>query len=557
LGSNLEPNFTDSRAEEASLSDRLHVLWRRKFIVVQMVILVPLAAVLFSLTREPRYEASAGVLLSRQSLASTLTGTPDPGVYLQPERLTQTQAELARAPTIARRTLAAAGPELMSPEDFLDSSSVSPKPNADVLEFKVSHHDRRFARRLASEYARQFTIYRDELDSIAVKRASAELATRIAELERRGGRTLPLYASLREKQRDLETLAALETSGALVVRDAERAVQVAPRPALAGALGLALGLIVGSALAFFLEAFDTRVSSADEVRRRLRLPLLGQIPEPSRSVSRLGELALVVDPSSVTAEAFRILRTNIDLINLEHQAKTLLVTSAVRRESKSTTVANLALAFSQMGRHVALVDLDTRQPMLDSLFDIGSEQAGLTEVALGYVKLEDALCSIAFEEAVPTIRQGVTGGLRSDGHLKLLTCGAAPPNPGEFVASGRVRDILTQLQDRFDLVLIDAPPLLLSGDALALSARVDGIIVVTRLNVVRRPTLNEVGRILESSAAPPLGVVLTGVEIDGTYGHHYESARKIRERRSRTSTSDQAQQLRSKGVRNGAAPRQR
>jgi succinoglycan biosynthesis transport protein ExoP len=547
-------------AEESSLPDRLQVLRRRKWILVQMVIVVPLVAVLFSMTREPRYEASAGVLLSRPSLVSTLTGTPDPGAYLKPERLMQTEAELALTPVVAKRTLAAVGLGSMSPDDFLEASSVTPKPNADLLKFKASNRDPNVAKRLATEYARQFTIYRDEVDSIAIDRARRKLAKRISDLERSGARTLPLYQSLLEKQRDLETLAALGNSSPRVVREADKAVQVAPRTMLAGVFGLALGIVLGIGLAFLLEAFDARVSSADEVRRRLRLRLLGQIPEPSRAVVSRNELAVLVDPSSATAEAVRMLRTNIDLINLERQtnidlvnferqAKSILVTSCVPREWKSTTIANLAVAYAQAGKRVALVDLDIRLPTLHFLFDIPPEQPGLTDVVLGYATLEEALCKIVFRETDVTLEQRVNGGLKIEGVLRLLACGSPPPNPGEFVGGHQVEAILAELRDRFDLILIDSPPLLLFGDALALSANVDGILVVTRLNLVRRATLNEVRRALDASAAPPLGVALVGAETDGGYGDY---ARYRRWRISRAQTIHEHNSARSWPTRRGA-----
>jgi tyrosine-protein kinase len=533
MAARLEQDITGGadELEEAGLGDRLQILWRRKWIVVLMVSLVPLATILFSLTREPRYEASAGVLMSRPSLVSALTGTPDPAAYLKPERLMQTEAELARAPLVARRTLAAVGLRSTSPDDFLEATSVTPTQNADLLEFKASNRYPRVATRLATEYARQFTRYRDEVDSIAVERARGELATRISELERSGARTGALHRSLLEKQRDLETLAALGNSSPLVVREANKAVQVAPRTALAGVFGLGLGVVLGIGLAFLLEAFDTRVSSVSEVRRRLRLSLLGQIPKPSPAVESRDELAVLVDPSSATAEAVRMLRANIDLINLERQAKSILVTSGVPREWKSTTIANLGVAYAQAGKRVALVDLDVRHPRLDRLFDVAPGQPGLTEVVLGEAKLTAALCKIVFRETEATPERRVNGRSRTESALSLLACGSAPPNPGEFVGSDRVGQILAELRERFDLILIDSPPLLSSGDALALTANVDGILVVTRLNLVRRATLNEVRRTLEASAAPLLGAALTDVEIDRTHGDY--SARYMRERVSR------------------------
>ena len=115
-------------------------------------------------------------------------------------------------------------------------------------------------------------------------------------------------------------------------------------------LGLALGLLLGLGLAFLREALDTHVRTADGVARRLGLPILGQIPQPPRSLRGSDRLAMLDRPETIYAEPFRILRTNLELVNLERPAKTIMVTSAVEGEGKSTTIANLAVATARAGR---------------------------------------------------------------------------------------------------------------------------------------------------------------------------------------------------------------
>jgi Mrp family chromosome partitioning ATPase len=295
-------------------------------------------------------------------------------------------------------------------------------------------------------------------------------------------------------------------------------VKVQPRPTRNGALGIALGLVLGLGLAFLWEALDTRVHSADEIEERLGLPLLARIPAPSRRLRRQNALAMLANPRGVDAETFRMLKMNLEFTQLGRDVQTVMVTSAVEREGKSTTVANLAVALARAGESVCLVDLDLRRPFLDRFFEI--EGPGLTQVLLGQVELQEALTPIVLSPAggfVETIRNG--HGKPDGGVLYVLTAGAIPPNAGELVAGERVARVLEELRERFTTVLIDAPPTLQVGDAMALSSRVDALFVVTRLNVVRRPMVKEFRRALDASPALKLGFVLTDAASEERYGY--------------------------------------
>ncbi|MCP9487168.1 MAG: Wzz/FepE/Etk N-terminal domain-containing protein [Gaiellaceae bacterium MAG52_C11] len=521
------------------LAGYLNILRRRKWMVLQAVVLVPAAAIGFSLSQTRLYEATAEVLLSRQNLATQLTGTPDATLNLQADRVAQTQAGLARVPDVARRVLRKTGVRMTAAE-FLESSSVSPQQNADLVEFRVTHRVPRIARQLATAYAQQFTEYRRELDTRALTRARIDVEETLAELAQAGDSRSTLYRSLLEKQQQLETLEALQSSNAFPVRDAEQSEQVQPRPVRNAILGLGLGLVLGLGLAFLWEALDTRVRSAEEIAARLGLPLLARIPQPGRRLQRENRLVMLEDTTG--AEPFRMLRTNLEFARLDREIKTIIVTSAVEREGKSTTVANLAVALARAGQRVVLVDLDLRRPYLDRFFDVGG-RPGVTQVALGAASLEEALAPIAVNGF--DSRGGgtsVEGYGSQNGHaasrpgsLRVLAAGPIPPDPGEFVGTHRLGSILRDLRDDADVVLIDSPPLLRVGDAMTLSARVDALVVVARMNVVRRHMLRELNRLLETAPAAKLGFVLTGAGGGEAYGYGYGygygyTAREQRER---------------------------
>jgi non-specific protein-tyrosine kinase len=177
---------------------------------------------------------------------------------------------------------------------------------------------------------------------------------------------------------------------------------------------------------------------------------------------------------------------------------------------------------------VLLVDLDLRRPFLDRFFDL-EDAPGLTDAILGHVSLEQAIARIAFGAA----RQGASdengnGPATVSGVLEVVPSGPVPPDPGEIVASHAFALQLDVLKRRADLLILDSPPLLHIGDALTLSGLADGMIVVTRLEMFRRPLLAELRRALDSTRAHKLGFVLTGSDIEADYAA-YGYARSYRQ----------------------------
>ncbi len=384
------------REHGTTLRDYLRVVRRRKWVIVMAVVLVPAAAVAFSLQQQRLYSASADVLLVQQNLGTQLNGLTDPTVYQQPDRKAQTQADIARSPEVARRALEAAGMDDRSAENLLAHSSVSAKQNADLLHFSVTDRDPAIAANLANEYGKAFIGYRAELDTAVLLQARGDVDARLKAL-RRGSAA---YEALVEKGNTVDTMIALASKPAVLVNPARDAAQVQPRPVRNGVLAGVLGIVLGIGLAFLWEALDTRVRSAEEVGERLGLPLLARLPEPPRKLRTHDELVMVAEPDSVGGEAFRTMRTNLDFVALNGASQTIMVTSAIQAEGKSTTIANLAVAYARAGKRVVLVDLDLRRPYIDRFFPF-EERPGLTEVALGYAYLDEAILSVGFT-SLPT-----------------------------------------------------------------------------------------------------------------------------------------------------------
>lgn len=523
-------------ADRSTLRRLLTVVARRRWLVIAVVIAVPLIAVLGSLLQEKRFQASSQVLLTRDDLAADLRGAQE--TFRDPERLAATRAQLARNEDLAAMVLRAAGRSDRPPAALLAASSVVPRPDTDIIVFRVTDRYRDVAATLATEYARQFTRFISQIDTAPLVRAQRALEDRLRELEVAGQRGTRVYSALTQSLDQLRVLRALNNSKATLVRAAESASLVQPRPVRSGVIGLVLGLGLALGLAFLREALDTRVRTGEEVSAYLGLPLLARLPTPPRRE----DLVMLSEPTSPAAEPYRVLRTNLEFVVLEKRSGAIMLTSAAQAEGKSTTAANLAIVLARSGRRVVLMDLDLRRPTLDRFFD-ATGRPGLTDVALGHVDLEGALLDVPLDGDDSSPVLAADGGLRrlsqSDGRLEVLTTGPLPPDPGGFIGSAALTEVLDALRPRADIVIVDTPPVLPVGDAMTLSAKLDGIVIVSRLNLATRPMLVELRRQLEASPAAKLGLVVSQAEAEGgadgagryAYSYSYQPERAGRDSR--------------------------
>lgn len=508
------------------LASFLAVLRRRRLIMLVVLIAVPAAAVTSSLVKPAEYQGAAQVLLNRQNLANSLTGVPD--ATLQAATIgafanyANTQANLVTTPAVARRVLRRVRVPGRTPSELLAETTAVPESSADFIDISVVDRDRRLASRLAVAFADAYTVYRLQLDTDALVKARRGLAARLANARRRSGPHSGETTTLQAKLGQLQELKALQTSNATVVQSREGVTQTQPKPVRALILGIFGGLVLGIAAALIRDALDSRVRSAEEAAGALELPLLAQLPAPPKSLQEAGELVAVADPGSGGAEAVRMLRTGLDFARLTHPARVIMVSSAVESEGKSTTAANLAVMLARSGQRVVVADCDFRRPRLHELFDRPA-RPGLTEVVLGAASLRDALVPVDVEGDETVASNGNGNGHGPGGTLSLLTTGTLPPDPGEFVNAGGLATVLDEVARHCDALILDTPPLLSVGDARALSARTDALLVVVRLRTVTRTMLRSLGRILRSLPAPALGIVATAADDRDSYGYYYSS----------------------------------
>jgi succinoglycan biosynthesis transport protein ExoP len=515
--------MSEQPERQLDLSDYGRVLKRRKWTVLAITILGTALAVILSLRQAKVYQASAQVLISTQSLSAPVTGgvTVNPAFTEDPARYATTQASVARDVAVAQLAIADARLGDRSAAGLLANSSVTSNPNADILIFTVNDASPSDAAALASAYAAAFTAYDLHLETSPLQNARNELDSRLAALRAPNNQNPALYKSLVASEQQLHTMQLLQSRDT-VISQSKLGAQIKPTPKREALLGLGFGLLLGLAVAFLLDGVDKRVRLEDDVEHALGLPQLGRLSEPPHRLREKPGLTMLTAPMSRHADAVRRLVTSVEFSNPDAETQMLMITSASEREGKSTTAANLAVALARRGHAVVLVDLDLREPSIASIFDV-SQLVGLTNVVMRQAELDEALFAVPlWSPAPPFASRPDATSLR--GHLDILPTGPLPANPGEFVTSKAiVSRVLEPLRERFDYVIVDAPPMSVGGDAATLAARVDALIVVARLGVVRRDALADLKRQLDAIRTPALGFVLTGAKHSGGYGYGYYS----------------------------------
>jgi non-specific protein-tyrosine kinase len=280
---------------------------------------------------------------------------------------------------------------------------------------------------------------------------------------------------------------------------------VSPRPARNLALGLLLGLVAGLGVALVRHRLDTTLTGQQDLAAISDRPALGSIVFESAAGRR--PLIVHTSPHSPRAEAFRQLRTNLRFVDVDGVPRSIVVTSSVPAEGKSTTSCNLAITLAQSGARVCLVEGDLRRPSFAEYLGVEAA-AGLTSVLIGAAGLEDVL-------------QPWGEGRFGSGAVDVLPSGPIPPNPSELLGSRGMADLVVRLTEIYDIVLIDAPPLLPVTDAAVLASRADGTLLVVRIGRTRREQVRRAMETLRAVDARVLGTVLNMVPIKGLAGRGY------------------------------------
>ena len=284
------------------------------------------------------------------------------------------------------------------------------------------------------------------------------------------------------------------------------------------ALAVVCGLIVGLAVAAGKDYMDETVHSREDLTRVTNIPVLAMIPRIKGASNGAGSLRrrqqaiesrLVTrdDVGSPVSEAYRAFRTNITFLSIDQPAQLLVVTSSGPAEGKSTSVVNLAITLAQQNTKTLVVDCDLRRGIIHKIFGEESARPDLTNVLLEESTIEDAMRAADIGEGQ---------------NLYLLPTGTLPPNPSEVLGSKHLGRLLIDLRQRFDMILLDSPPLNLVTDAAVLGAEADGVILIARAGATDRSALRYAMDQLRAVKAYVSGTVLNNLDYAGR-GRYYGS----------------------------------
>jgi capsular exopolysaccharide synthesis family protein len=443
------------------LKDYWNAIRRRWTVVLLCVVIAVAAAAFLTWQTTPQYASSGRLFVS-----TTPADTSDAyqGSLFATQRVAS-YADLVGSRQLAERVSDDLGGSL-DPDELTETVTAQVVPETVILEISATDPDPVMARDLAQAYAKA-------------------LSDLVVDIETPNGQTDALIK-------------------ASIVDNAQVATSpVSPQPARNLGLALVLGLLVGVGAAVLRELLDTSVSSAEDVAQVTETPILGHINTDLAAVKRAPGEALV--DNTPWAEAFRVLRTNMQYVEVDHDQQVFVVTSSLPSEGKSTTAVNLAITLALANRRVALVECDLRRPLIASRLGLDNG-VGTTSVLIGKVELRDAFQPY-----------GDTG-------LQVLACGPIPPNPSELLQSNAMEKLLGDLRDQFDVVILDAPPLLPVTDAALLSAQADGAIIVVRHGKTTRDQLSHAIERVEAVDAKAVGVVINlapAKRKNASYGYGY------------------------------------
>jgi len=487
------PDGITSAPEESGFATALGLLRRHAALIAGIALIAALAAFAVSAPQQKRYRGEAVLLAGGGDSAATTGAAPvDPVRSLETlVRLAQTDGVLEVGAREAHTTVATLAPAV----------SVSGAADADILVVRATATSPTLAARYANGLATGLVEWESRRNRAI---ARARIAALRQQLRQFAGRTSPsAVAATGDLRTQLsEASAELSASGpgvAVVSRAVPPSKAYTPRPFRNALLGLLAGLIVGIAAAALRDRLDRRIRSAEELERLYDLPVLGVVPFV-RSGARQAASA---SRSGPVAEAFRTIRTNLTLFQLDrHAARVLVVSSAVGGEGKTSATANLAQVFADAGREVLVVSADVRSPALHQYFEGGTNgrhPAGLVEVLSGEVPLEEA------------VREHLAVGAGTgEGAIWLLANDSTFIDPAVLFASKAMADLLKRARREYETVLIDAPPLLAGAEAALLGTQADALVLVADPGKLTRKQIQRARSVLEAAGVRPVGMIVTG-----------------------------------------------
>lgn len=499
----------------------LRTLRRRLRLIVLVCAGVVASAVGVSLLQTSVYRASAEIVLQPNSTESVFDPGNDPGGTRTVEteiRVLRSDAvraavrdEIGSAPRVTATRIGETEAMKISAEstDAERSAQIANAYADAYIELRKSQAvgDLEAASQQIEAKIDALQTQIDALDRRLVEATPAERPAVEATIGPRYNTLLTEQGLLAQKLNSLQVDATLKSGGVQLVSAATPPSSPAsPKPVRNALAALVVGLVLGVALAFLRENLDDSVRTKDDLSGALPgIPVLATVPviPDWDSQNALPHLEALRAGSTPAAEAYRTLRTAVQLLGVERPIRTLQITSPAAGEGKSTSVASLAVVLAAAGQKVVMLDCDLRRPTLHELFGVPND-VGFTSVFLGTAS------------PLSTVQR-----VSSDASLFLVPSGPLPANPSELLGSNRTAQFVFDLQGEFDIVLVDSAPVLPVADAIVLTAWVEATILVATAGVTTGQAVTEAFERLRQVDARVAGTVLNQATPESTYGYGY------------------------------------
>jgi capsular exopolysaccharide synthesis family protein len=474
------------------VSRALRVL-RHRWLIVSGVILVCVAFAVFRHERATKsYTATANVVFQSGTPAESALQVA-PASTSEPLREADTEVLIAHSPEVAEAVRLQLHAHA-SANELLEQVQVEAEPNANVLNLIASTGSPQESARLANAFAEQYIAFRTKSELVDISTVQSRLQKQLAELPAGSVERANLQQSLQR----LVELRAVAGGGASIIGTATPPTTPAGSSLSTTALvGLLIGVALAFSLVFIVEALDRRIKTIEEFEHEYRLPTLAAIPQSGFRARRAVERGELLEP-------YRILRSALDFAAVTRQLDTLMVTSAIPGEGKTTVAVDLAHTVALTGRRVVLMELDLRRPTF-------AEQFGLDT--------KDGLTTVLTQRTPPT--ELLIEPFPALPNFSVLPAGLLPHNPSELLGSPRIAEMISGLLSDEGMVILDAPPLNPIADAQVLlnSPAVHASIVVARVNKTSREDVRRARAILDRHMVEPVGIVITGLRESDRYGY--------------------------------------
>ncbi len=471
----------------AGMRNFLKLLRRRWPILLVCGLIVPAAALIWSLQQEKQYSSTSSLLFRSNTLVESLTGSTFFSSSTEAAREAQTNVQLVSLGDASARTAEKLAIPGVTAGVVAESIEVSLQGESEIADVTATIGDPVLAQEIANTFAREYIAARRDTDRKAVSEAQQRLELQYETMspeQRESARGERLSNQIEE----LETAASLQTGNAEVVQNASvNASPVSPHTKRNVALGLVVGVLLGIGLILLLEQLDTRIKDEEDVEAVYDLPILARIPHGKVTKP---DSANPIGLDVRATESFRMLHANLRYFNVGRDLNTLMITSATPGEGKTTVAWGLAVTECKAGKSVLLIEGDMRQPSLIERVG-GNQTKGLSQVLSGSQTLAEGIQKIQ------------VGGNRP---LDVLLAGPIPPNSSTLLESELMTELLEEAKENYDLVVIDSPPVVVS-DPIALMPQVSGLLVVARLGRSRKDAARYLNELLANPEVFSLGAV--------------------------------------------------